>query len=192
MYKNRFIVISLLSLLALVLAACAAGGPAPAAPASPSASPLAAATEETVAEPPMQMEGDMHADKQPMMDDHAEAEPHMPAEHMTGAHAVPDEAAAVPNPVAATEESIAAGASTYAQSCAVCHGTNGEGDGPGSAGLEVKPANLHEEHVQELSDGALFYIITHGRPDTAMPAWENILTEEQRWQVVNFIRQFGQ
>lgn len=190
MYRKQLIATALLVLLALIVAACGASSPQPAA--APPASPTAMPTEEQhdqAAEPP---DGNMQAGDQPMMDDHATVEPHMPAEHMVGAHVVPEEAAAIPNPVAATDESITAGASTYSQSCAVCHGTNGEGDGPGSAGLEIKPANLHEDHVQELSDGALFYIITHGRAGTAMPAWDTILTEEQRWQVVNFIRTFGE
>lgn len=115
---------------------------------------------------------------------------HSPGEHMAGAHDVPEEAAAVSNPVPATEESIATGAAIYAQNCAVCHGESGQGDGPAAATLEMKPANLHAGHVQGLSDGALFYIISHGRPETPMPAWDNVLTEDQRWQVVNFLRTF--
>jgi len=124
-----------------------------------------------------------------MEDEHMEDE-HPPEEHMEGEHEVPEDAAAVPNPIDATEESIAMGAELYAQSCAVCHGENGEGDGPSAEGLDPKPADMHEEHVQELSDGALFYIISHGRPETAMPAWENQLDEEERWHVINFLRTF--
>jgi mono/diheme cytochrome c family protein len=115
---------------------------------------------------------------------------HSPDQHMAAQHDVPADAAAVPNPIAANAESMAAGGQFYAASCAVCHGEGGLGDGPGAAGLEKPPANLTEAHVQELSDGALFYIISHGRPDTPMPAWENLLDEEQRWQVVNYLRTF--
>ncbi len=117
-----------------------------------------------------------------------EGHTHSPEDHMAGAHDVPEEAAEVPNPISANDESIAAGAALFASNCAVCHGEGGHGDGPGAAGLEKQPADLTASHVQELSDGALFYIISHGRPDTPMPAWENILEEEQRWQVVNFLR----
>lgn len=117
---------------------------------------------------------------------------HSPDDHMAGAHGVPDEAAAVPNPVEATDASVAAGSELYAANCAVCHGETGAGDGLAAANLDPKPANLSADHVQELSDGALFYIITHGRPNTPMPAWEGVLTEEQRWQVVNFLRTFGE
>jgi mono/diheme cytochrome c family protein len=120
------------------------------------------------------------------MDDHG----HGPEEHMAGSHGVPDEAAAVENPVPATDESVAAGAAVFAQNCAVCHGENGEGDGPLAETLDKQPANLHESHVQDLSDGALFWIITHGRPETPMPPWDNVLSETDRWNEVNFLRTF--
>lgn len=109
---------------------------------------------------------------------------------MMAAHAIPEEAAAVANPVAVSDASLAAGQATYSQNCAACHGVEGKGDGAAVAGLNPKPADFHAAHVQELADGALFYIITHGREGTAMVAWENILSEEQRWEVVNFLRTF--
>lgn len=109
---------------------------------------------------------------------------------MEGAHDVPDEAAAVLNPFADDEESLAAGAALYATNCAICHGETGEGDGPAAAGLEMAPSDLHEGHVQENTDGALYYIISHGKPETPMPAWEDVLDEDQRWHVVNFLRTF--
>ena len=115
---------------------------------------------------------------------------HQPEEHMAGHDFVPEEAAAVPNPLEATAENISAGAELYAASCAVCHGETGEGDGPGAGGLETLPADLHEDHVQGLTDGALYYVISHGKPETAMPAWENVLSADERWLVVIFMRTF--
>ena len=116
---------------------------------------------------------------------------HSPDDHMAGAHNVPEEAAAVPNPIEANHENIEAGEQLYATNCAVCHGQSGQGDGPGAAGLEKPPANLNEGHVQGLTDGALFYIVSHGKPDTPMPAWDNVLNEGQRWQVVSYLRTFN-
>jgi len=110
---------------------------------------------------------------------------------MMAAHAIPEEAAAVANPVAVSDGSIAAGQATYAQNCAACHGAEGKGDGAAAAGLNPKPADFHAAHVQGLSDGAIFYIITHGREGTAMVAWEEVLSEGQRWEVVNFLRTFA-
>jgi mono/diheme cytochrome c family protein len=107
-------------------------------------------------------------------------------------HGVPEDAAAVENPIEATEESIEAGATVFATNCATCHGESGAGDGPAAVGLDPKPADLSEDHVQGNTDGALFYIITNGREDTAMPAWEAIVSEEDRWNVVNFVRTFAE
>jgi mono/diheme cytochrome c family protein len=122
-------------------------------------------------------------------DEHV-ADEHGPEEHMEGEDEVPEEAAEVPKPIEASEASVAEGASLYATNCAVCHGENGAGDGPTAETLDPKPAKLHEDHVQILTDGALFYIISHGRPETSMPAWENQLSEEERWHVVNLLRTF--
>ena len=121
--------------------------------------------------------------------EHGEDE-HAPEEHMEGAHDVPDDAAAVPNPFVGDEGSVAAGAVLYATNCAICHGETGEGDGPVASSLEMPPSDLHASHVQMNTDGALFYIISHGKPDTPMPAWDNVLDEDERWNVVNFLRTF--
>ena len=82
-----------------------------------------------------------------------EGEEHEPEEHMEGQHDVPEEAAAVINPFAGDAESTATGAELYATNCAICHGENGEGDGPAAAGLTMPPSDLHAEHVQENTDG---------------------------------------
>jgi mono/diheme cytochrome c family protein len=169
----------------LLLAAC--GG-------APSAAPTPAVVEQE----------DSHTEEEEHVEDaegedehmdeaaHEDEDTHGPEEHMAGTgHDVPEEAAALPNPVDADEKSLQEGASIYATSCATCHGEAGEGDGPAAAGLEQKPADLHADHVQENTDGALFYIVSHGRPGTAMPAWEDQLSEEERWHVVNFLRTFG-
>lgn len=111
-------------------------------------------------------------------------------EHDAAAHGVPEDAAARPNPFAGDEAKTEEGAELFTTNCATCHGPEGRGDGPAAAGLEKQPADLHESHVQGLSDGALFYIVTNGRPDTPMPAWETVLDEDQRWAVVNFLRTF--
>ncbi|MCL4831903.1 MAG: c-type cytochrome [Caldilineaceae bacterium] len=122
---------------------------------------------------------------------HTQESGQMPAgEHTAATHGIPEEAAGVPNPVAVSDASVAAGKATYTLYCAVCHGEQGEGDGSAAAGLDPKPADFHAPHVQELPDGALFHVITHGREGTAMVAWESIIGEEERWDLVNFLRTF--
>lgn len=163
--------LTLLVVFSLLIGACS--------PATPVAEPTTPPTEEEVAQE------EEHGEE---MGEHVDE--HEPEEHMAGEHDVPEDAAAIENPIEATDESIATGRELYATNCATCHGETGEGDGPAAASLDPSPSDLHEDHVQGLTDGALFYIISHGRPETAMPAWENTLDVEQRWHVVNFLRTF--
>ena len=139
-------------------------------------------------EPTAQLVESSEAEDEHEEDEHMDE--HAPEVHMEGGHEVPDEAAAIPNPFSDDTESPASGAVLYAANCAICHGETGEGDGPAASGLVMAPSDLHEGHVQGLSDGALFYIISHGKPETPMPAWEDVLDEVERWHVVNFLRTF--
>ena len=69
----------------------------------------------------------------------------------------------------------------------MCHGSQGHGDGPASGSLDPKPKNLAV--LQEsVDDDFLYWRISEGKPGTSMVAWKNILTEEQIWQAVSFIR----
>jgi mono/diheme cytochrome c family protein len=92
------------------------------------------------------------------------------------------------NPVPADEQSIARGKQLYDTQCATCHGAKGKGDGPAGAQLSPKPTDLSTPQIAEQSDGALFWKITEGRPP--MPAYRQ-LSEEQRWDVVNYLCTLG-
>jgi len=92
------------------------------------------------------------------------------------------------NPVPADDASVGRGAELFHINCTACHGADGKGDGPVAAFLKnKKPADLTSPAVQFLSDGAIFMVITNGRPG-AMPALNENLTVRERWDVVNFIR----
>ena len=85
------------------------------------------------------------------------------------------------------EEAAGEGAQVFQSNCAMCHGAEGHGDGPASGSLDPKPKNL--AILQESAgDDYLFWRIREGKPGTSMVAWKNILTEEQIWQAVSFIR----
>jgi mono/diheme cytochrome c family protein len=43
-----------------------------------------------------------------------------------------------------------------------------------------------------LTDQHLFDAVTNGRPGTGMPAWGSVLTEQDRWSVVSYLRTFAQ
>jgi len=112
------------------------------------------------------------------------------ADHGGDDHGVAGSDEAMPNPIAATEDSIARGSEVYAASCVACHGDTGLGDGPAAKALDPPPANLHEDHVQVLTDGAMFSIIHNGVEGTGMPAFEGAIEEDDIWNVVNYIRTF--
>jgi mono/diheme cytochrome c family protein len=84
--------------------------------------------------------------------------------------------------VSATEE----GKKLYKQMCAICHGNTGKGDGMAGMSLNPRPANFTTEKVQSQTDGAIYWKLTEGR--SPMASYKNILKEEQRWQLVNYIR----
>lgn len=77
----------------------------------------------------------------------------------------------------------------YNTYCATCHGATGKGDGVLGSALDVKPANFHTPGVKEQNDGALFWKIGAGRGK--MPAYVDIITEDNRWKLVTYIRQLS-
>lgn len=99
---------------------------------------------------------------------------------------VPADADLLVNPVPPTQASIGAGSVTYAKRCAICHGDTGEGNGPSAQSLGVPPANLHDPEIMAQSDGRLFWKISVGRGP--MPPWQLILSEEEQWQVIHYLR----
>ena len=99
---------------------------------------------------------------------------------------VPAAAATVKNPLAGNTETLKYAQVVYVTYCTPCHGTKGKGDGPAAAGLTTKPANHSSELVQKQTDASLFWMISEGR--NPMPSYKTILTANQRWELVNYIR----
>lgn len=103
-----------------------------------------------------------------------------------GTPVAPAEARFLRNPIPATPDSLQRGQQLYQQNCAVCHGPTGRGDGPAARAMRPPPADL-TQHVAQHTEGELWYWITNGIPGTQMPAWKGALTDDQRWDVVNYI-----
>jgi mono/diheme cytochrome c family protein len=110
---------------------------------------------------------------------------------MTVAHdedwKVPDAARNLKNPIAPSPDGIATASAIYKDKCANCHGDKGVGDGPEATMYDPQPANLADAHMMAgMTDGEIFYKITEGRKP--MPGFKQQLSDEQRWQLVNFLR----
>lgn len=98
---------------------------------------------------------------------------------------VPAEYAGMINPLGA--DAATAGAEVFNTNCASCHGPEGHGDGPAGAALDPAPKNLPELAAQ-VGDDYLYWRISTGKEGTSMVAWKGVLTDEQIWQAVAFIR----
>ncbi len=108
---------------------------------------------------------------------------------------LPDEYATLKNPLPATPENIEAGKKLYEEHCASCHGAKGRGDGEAGRELDPKPADIAFIMDKPIAtDGFLFWTITEGgeKLNTAMPAFRDVLSEEQRWQIIHFLRTLPQ
>ena len=134
---------------------------------------------------------DGHAEDGHAEDEHMEEEMEMDHSHVEA----PDEFADLTNPFAGDADAVAAGQELFVTNCVTCHGPEGAGDGAAAVGLDPKPANLGDnEMMSMLSDGYLFWRVSKGgltEPfNSAMPAWETGLTNEQLWQIISYVRTF--
>src|SRR5690606_36561206 len=98
----------------------------------------------------------------------------------------PDWADTLKNPIKAASPELDQGETLYATYCATCHGERGQGDGTMGAEFEVKPANFHLSAFQNQTDGAIFWKISEGKGP--MPAYKASLNDDQRWQLVAYLR----
>lgn len=93
------------------------------------------------------------------------------------------------NPIAPSAQSRAIGKELYARKCLGCHGLEGGGDGPlvkeYLPGLDLRP------HVLAHPSGQIFVWITYGL-GSEMPSFEEELSDEERWNLVNYVRTLGE
>ena len=95
----------------------------------------------------------------------------------------------VPNPLPDNDQNIHAGAEHFQHHCQICHGLDGQNTGVPFAGSMSPPvANLASKEIQDYTDGQLQWIIANGIRFTGMPAWKDILTTDEMWQMVRYLR----
>ncbi|MFQ5949494.1 MAG: c-type cytochrome, partial [Nitrospiria bacterium] len=109
-----------------------------------------------------------------------------------------EEEEAVEAPVKLTGE-LAFGQTVYMKRCFHCHGVKGRGDGFSADRLNPRPANFARAQYKYAStiketlptDEDLFRTVSKGLPGTGMPAWEKVLSEEERRAVIQYIKTFS-
>jgi mono/diheme cytochrome c family protein len=97
-------------------------------------------------------------------------------------------------------EHVANGRRVYYENCFYCHGDLLSGEGMFASGLDPIPTNFQDAgNLPQLQESFLFWRIAKGGPglppeggpwDSAMPAWETFLSEEEMWDVVLFLYEF--
>ena len=90
------------------------------------------------------------------------------------------------NPIAQSVASTKTGLDLYTKNCASCHGKAGLGDGVKARALKTFPGDFSKAEFQGQTDGDHFYKTKTGRSE--MPKYEGKLTDNDIWNLVNYMR----
>jgi mono/diheme cytochrome c family protein len=101
---------------------------------------------------------------------------------------VPAEYKTMKNPVAKGDASNKAGLALFTKNCASCHGKAGLGDGVKARMLKDFPGDFSGAAFQDQSDGEHFYKTKLGKGE--MPKYEGKLSDDDIWNLVNYMRTF--
>ena len=93
------------------------------------------------------------------------------------------------NPMPASEENLIAGATVYREMCSRCHGGSKQSDNSYGRSF-YPPAPLLPLTRPSYTDNEMFWIVKHGIRNTAMPAWGNLLSDDEIWRAVTLVRNF--
>ena len=84
--------------------------------------------------------------------------------------------------------SIANGVELFAANCIPCHGPQAKGNGVLAKTLPKQPVDLlTEPHTAMHTAGDFFHWLTYGRFNGIMPAFGEKFSEEERWDLLNFL-----
>jgi cytochrome c553 len=93
------------------------------------------------------------------------------------------------NPIAVTSEHIADGKDSFSHYCVACHGLDGQNTGvPFAESMSPPVPSLASANVQSYTDGQLKWVIENGLFPSGMPASRGLLTDEEMWSIVLYIR----
>lgn len=105
----------------------------------------------------------------------------------------------IPRRPAPSAEMLAEGKKLYDANCVQCHGARGAGEGFGAPFLVPPPRDFTTAafRFRTTSSGSLptdedvFRTISRGASGTGMPPWQFLLTDEERWLLVDYVKSFS-
>jgi mono/diheme cytochrome c family protein len=89
------------------------------------------------------------------------------------------------------------GARVYTKRCVWCHGEEGDGEGVATERLNPPPRDFTSAQYKIkttafdddfANDDNMFRMIRDGMPGTAMPGWSDVLSEQEMWDLVWYIK----
>jgi len=108
------------------------------------------------------------------------------AQTPAGPWVVPDDAKTKVCPFQFTSESVKAGEAVFQKNCKSCHGDPGKQNW---AKIVPVPGDPASADFQKQTDGEMFFKVTTGK--APMPTFGSILSNEERWQVISYLRSFN-
>lgn len=93
------------------------------------------------------------------------------------------------NPIAFSDKSVTEGKEAFTHYCVVCHGMDGQNTGVPFADRMTPPVpSLASKEVQSYTDGQLKWVIDNGIAPSGMPGSKGVLSDDEQWEIVVFIR----
>ena len=84
-------------------------------------------------------------------------------------------------------DALALGQAVFARNCTSCHGAGGAGDGPAARTIAPAPTNFK---LEQPTMAHALEVLANGVPGTSMPSWRTVLSDQDRRDVVAYVRSF--
>ena len=79
------------------------------------------------------------------------------------------------------------GKAIYEKHCMVCHGPQGQGDGPTGRLLKPPAADFTSAMSKKKSEADLMQTVENGKPGTAMAPWKTQLSQPELNDVIGYV-----
>lgn len=94
------------------------------------------------------------------------------------------------SPLEVSSDVLLEGQKQYDVFCVICHGTEGKGDGYlfTSKLFPAQPTDLTADIIQNMPDGEIYHIITHGSLSGLMGSHGSQIKPEDRWNIIVYLK----